>query len=131
MATTTTSTFTALGGKLVVDDDLGGTDNTVSDNVTGATSGKIFVVQIDNTLNTSSLYLKIRDASSATPSTSTANGAGTPHLMFYAPSGKTTSYVIPEGHAYAAGVSMWCTTSAVAGTEVEPPEDVTVTLICS
>ena len=131
MATTTTSTFTALGGKLVVNDDLGGTDQTVADNVTGATSGKIFVVQINNLLNSDPLLLKIRDGADATPSETGTNGDGTPHLMFYAPAGKTISYVIPKGHAYAAGVSMWCTSSAVVGTEDNPSENVTVTLICS
>jgi len=129
MATTTISTFTALGGKLVTDDDVGGSN--ASDNVTGATSGRIYVVQIDNTGNTTSSYLKIRDEASATPSTSTANGAGTPHLMFVAPAGKTISYVIPDGHAFTAGVSMWCTTTAVVGNQTDPTSNVTVTLICS
>lgn len=129
MATTTISTFTALGGKLVTDDDLDGANP--SNNATGATSGRIYVVQIDNTGNTVASYLKIIDASSATPATTTVNGVGTPHLMFLAPAGKTISYIIPDGHAFTAGVSMWCTTTAVVGNQTEPGSDVTVTLICS
>ena len=96
MATTTISTFTALGGKLVTDDDLDGANP--SNNATGATSGRIYVVQIDNTGNTVASYLKIIDASSATPSTTTVNGVGTPHLMFLAPAGKTqTDTLSPQG----------------------------------
>ena len=128
MATTTISTFTAVAGKLIVDDDLGSTE---SENVTSASSGKIFMVEIDNTLNTVPVYLKIRDASSVDPTVSASNGDGTPELMFYAPSAKSITYVMPEGHTYDAGVSMWCVTSPTVANTTSPGSDVTVSLLCS
>lgn len=128
MAKTTISAFTALAGKLVSDDSVGAAP---VDNATGATSGRIYMVDIDNTLNSAAVYLKIIDAASATVSTTTANGAGTPHLMLYVPKGKSITYAIPDGHAYSAGVSYWCVTSSAVGNESGPQSTVTVRLLCS
>ena len=130
MAVTTISTFTAVAGKLVTDDAIGSTG---VDNVTGATSGKIFMVECDNTLNKTDVYLKIIDAANITNSvgTTTANGAGTPHLMFYVPKAKSITYVIPEGHSYTAGVSVWCVTSSAVGNSSGPSSSVKINLLCS
>jgi len=124
-----TAAFTVLGGKLIVDLDCDG--GAPTDNVTGATSGSIFMVEINNEANSAAVYLKIRDASSATVGTTTANGAGTPHLMFYAPAYTKISYLNIDGHAFTAGVSMWCTTAAAVGTTTNPSNDVIVKLVSS
>jgi len=127
MAATTISTFTALAGKLVTDDSIGSGIN----NATGATSGRIYMVEGDNTLNTSAMYLKIIDNAQTDIGTSTANGTGTPHLMFYLPKGKSITYVIPEGHAYTAGVSVWCVSDPTVGNQSVPESEVKINLICS
>tara|TARA_R110000744_G_scaffold261395_1_gene376146 strand:+ start:847 stop:1230 length:384 start_codon:yes stop_codon:yes gene_type:complete len=127
MAATTISTFTALGGKLVTDDDI----SSGISNATGATSGRIYMVECDNTLNISAMYLKIIDAAQTSTGTTTANGSGTPHLMFYLPKGKSITYVIPEGHAYTAGVSVWCVSDPAVGNEIAPENKVKINLICS
>ena len=124
-----TSAFTVIGGKLIVDLDCDGGEAT--DNVTGATSGSIYIVEINNEANSTAVYLKIRDHAEAVVGTSTANGAGTPHLMFYAPAYTKISYLNIDGHAYAAGVSMWCTTAVAAGTTTNPSNDVIVKLVAS
>jgi len=129
MASSTTSSITALGGKIVID--LAVSASTANGNVTSATSGRIYMVQIDNTTNSATFYFKIRDAASATPNTTTSNGAGTPHLMFACPAYQKVTYAIPDGHAYAAGVSIWGTTSVTIGDTTPATNDVIIKLVCS
>lgn len=129
MAALTTSSISALGGKLVVDVAMAA--NTASTNTTSATSGRIYLAQIDNP-NSTNFYLKIRDHASATPSTTTANGAGTPHMLLKCPPYQTITYSIPGGFAYTAGVSIWGSTSTSLGsTTASPSNSVTVKLVCS
>ena len=129
MASSTTSSITALGGKIAID--LAVSASTSNDNVTSASSGKIYMVQIDNTTNAATFYFKIRDAASASPATSASNGAGTPHLMFACPAYQKITYAIPDGHAYAAGVSIWGTTSVTIGDTTDATNDVIIKLVCS
>ena len=89
------------------------------------------MVQIDNEANSTASYLKIRDNAAATPSTTTANGAGTPHFSFKAPAYKKITYAIPGGAAFTAGLSMWCATSTAVGNQTDPTKPVIVKLICS
>ena len=129
MAALTTSSISALGGKLVVDVAMAA--NTASTNTTSATSGRIYLAQIDNP-NSTNFYLKIRDHADATPSTTTANGAGTPHMLLKCPPYQTITYSIPGGFAYTAGVSIWGSTSTSLGsTTASPSNSVTVKLVCS
>lgn len=129
MASLTTSTISALGGKLVVDIALSASNS--NDNVTTATSGRIYMCQIDNTANSDAFYVKIRDAASASPSTNTVNGTGTPHIMFQCPARKKVTYAIPGGHAYTAGVSVWGGISTTVGDTSASTSDVIVKLVCS
>ena len=65
MAVTKTTTITSLAGTLVIDFQANATSE---DNVTGNSSGAFYLIDIDNTANASTFaYVKIRDASSATP----------------------------------------------------------------
>lgn len=129
MASSTTSSITALGGKIVID--LAVSASTASANVTSASSGKIYLVQIDNTTNSTTFYFKIKDANSAAPANTASNGAGTPDLMFSCPAYQKITYVIPDGHTYAAGVSVWGTTSVTIGDTTAAANDVIVKLVCS
>tara|TARA_R100000458_G_C8223933_1_gene207502 strand:+ start:479 stop:871 length:393 start_codon:yes stop_codon:yes gene_type:complete len=130
MASTTTSTISALGGKLVADLSVSASDQEVNNNVTSGTSGSIYLVEINNP-GSNALYVKIRDASSATPSTSTANGNGTPHMMLYCPARGKTSYAIPGGFAYSSGLSFWASTVATVGSTASPTTACTVRIACS
>lgn len=129
MPSLTTSTISALGGKLVVDVSIAGGNPNV--NVTTATSGRIYLAYIDNTANSSPVYLKIRDNASASPGTTTANGTGTPHMMLFCGAYKKISYAIPGGYPYVAGVSIWCPTTATVGDTSSATSDVIVKLVCS
>jgi len=129
MAATSTSSITELGGKYVLDRDCSASDGPTQ-NVTGG-AGNIYMVQINNEANSTPSYLKIRDNASATPATTTANGAGTPHFSFKAPAYTKITYAIPGGAAFTAGLSMWCVTGTEVGNETDPSEDVIVKLICS
>jgi hypothetical protein len=126
MAATTTAAITKLGGILVVDFD---SDTSVASNVTGNTSGSLYLVDVDNTANSStSAYVRIKDAASAN---SNSLGTLTPHFMFVAPPGMKTSYVMPEGQVYSAGLSMWCTTSNAVQNTSAPTNAVIVRLVAS
>jgi len=126
MAVTKTTTMTALGGNLVVDFDA---DNTSEDNITGNSSGTLFLVEIDNTANASTAaYFRIRDASSADPTDATN---GVPMWVFYAAAASTATYAIPLGIDYSAGLSAWCTTNNAAQNNSAPGSAVVVKLIAS
>ncbi len=126
MAATKTTAITGLGGILVVDFDA---DTSVATNVTGNTSGTLYLVDVDNTANaSSSAYVRIKDASSANSSSA---GTLTPHFMFVAPPGTKTSYAMPDGQPYSAGLSMWCTTSNAAQNTTAPSSAVIVRLVAS
>ena len=126
MATVSTSTITELGTKYILDRNIKGTQ--ASADVTGST-GVIYMVEIDNEANSSAVYLKIRDAATATPSTATANGVGTPHYSFIAPAFTKMSYQIPVGAEFTTGLSVWCTTSPTVGVAKNPSKPVIIKLI--
>ena len=129
MAATSTSSITELGGKYVLDRNCTGANGATA-NVTGG-AGSIFMVQINNEANSTASYLKIRDNAAATPATTAANGAGTPHFSFKAPAYKKITYAIPGGAAFTAGLSMWCVTGTAVGDQVNASSAVIVKLICS
>lgn len=123
MAVTKTTTTTALAGTLVVDLDA---DATIEDNVTGNTSGSIYLVDVDNTANTSAaVYLRIADASSV------ANVSVDHTWLFHVLAGRRMSYVMHAGIAYSAGVTMWCTTDPASGNGTSPSSAVVVRIVAS
>tara|TARA_R100000995_G_C3395191_1_gene82329 strand:- start:92 stop:484 length:393 start_codon:yes stop_codon:yes gene_type:complete len=126
---TSTSSITELGGKYVLDRSCTGGSGATT-NITGG-AGSIFMIQINNEANSTPVYLKIRDNATATPSTTTANGVGTPHFTFRAPAYKKITYSIPGGAAFSAGLSMWCVTGAVVGSQSDPVSSVIVKIIAS
>tara|TARA_R110002020_G_scaffold475194_2_gene709035 strand:- start:530 stop:922 length:393 start_codon:yes stop_codon:yes gene_type:complete len=105
--------------------------NTFVDNIFGKTAPKIYVVKVDNTLNTSqAVYLKIFAAGGATSSGITL-GTDQPFFVCKARAGATTEIYVPLGmtlptgdYAHMAVV----TTAGTAGTTA-PNGTVKVTLI--
>jgi len=129
MPATSTSSITEIGGKYILDRNCN-VENGAYTNVTGAT-GSIFMIQINNEANSSAVYLKIRDNVAATPSTTTANGLGTPHFTFKAPAYRTITFAMPTGAAFTQGLSMWCTTGSEVGNQSSPTNAVIVKIIAS
>ena len=126
MAVTKTTTITSLAGTLVIDFL---TNATSENNVTGNSSGTLYLIDIDNTANASTFaYVKIKDASSATPNHATN---GIPTWQFTAPPGVKTSYAFPDGQDYAAGLSMWCTSNPAHQDVTSPAAAVIVKLVSS
>lgn len=124
MAVTKTTTITSLAGTLVIDFQANATSE---DNVTGNSSGAFYLIDIDNTANASTFaYVKIRDASSATPNHASN---GIPTWQFTAPPGTKSSYAFPEGQDYAAGLSMWCTSNPAHQNVTSPGAPVIVKLV--
>ena len=127
MAVTKTTTITALAGNLVVDFTA---DATSEPNITGNSSGKFYLIEIDNTANASSLaYVKIRDSgSNAVPGNPST---GIPTWQFVAPKGAKITYTFPEGQDYSAGLNMWCVTSPAHQNTNPPSNSVVVKIIAS
>ena len=123
------SSVTELGGKFVLD--LNATASSGSTNNVTAAAGSVFLVQIDNEANTTDVFVKLKDATSASPSVVQENSTGTSEFIFKAPAYKKISYAIPAGAVFSNGISMWCTTSSTTGTTNDPSKPIIVKLICS
>mgnify|MGYP003629258372 CR=1 FL=1 len=122
MAASLRTAITELGGVLATAHTL---DSDGLPNVTGNSSGSIYVIDIDNTNNTVAVYLKIIDHAVNV-------GAGQiADMMFRGTPGKVTSYVFDAGIPYAAGVSIWCTTYAAVASDADPGSSVTVSILAS
>ena len=124
MAITKTTSITDLGGLLITNFDA---DSSVSAHVTGNTTGSLYLVEIDNTANTTtSAYLKIKDAQSAG-----AEGTLVPNWVFIAAPGATAVYAFPDGQSYSVGLTFWCVTSNAPDNTTSPGSDVVVRLVAS
>tara|TARA_R110001583_G_scaffold75314_1_gene207455 strand:+ start:2581 stop:2949 length:369 start_codon:yes stop_codon:yes gene_type:complete len=122
MAVALRESVTELGGVLVSATNVVSSGN---QNVTGNSSGTMYLIDIDNTNNTTDVYLKIKDHA-----TSVGNGQ-TPDWMFKGKAGIVTSYVFNTGMAYAAGVSIWCTLLATVNDNTNPASSVRVDIVAS
>tara|TARA_R110002012_G_scaffold18824_6_gene68783 strand:+ start:1968 stop:2354 length:387 start_codon:yes stop_codon:yes gene_type:complete len=126
MSVTVSNVANPLGTLLVTDTEANGT---AEENATGAT-GIIYSVQIDNTLNTAGVYVKIADNAMA----GTTSQDQAPHYVYYAPAGETVTYACPGGSAYATALSFWCTTvkasfHGVNETQTDPLSNVNVKIL--
>ena len=108
MAVTVADVSNPLATKLVIDAATDTNADAAERNVTGAT-GIMYYVQIDNKNNAAATYVKAKDATTATPSTTTAD------WVLYAAASTKTSYVIETGVAFSAGLSFWGTSTAANG----------------
>jgi len=124
MASTTTGTITALGGKLITDFEA---NSTRSNNVTSASSGSFYLVEVDNTANAQTFaYLRIKDAASAPQAADLV-----PTWMFVAPPGTKTCYAFPDGQEYSVGLTCWCTSSTAKQNTTDPANAVIVRIVSS
>lgn len=122
MAASLRSSITELGGVLVTAHTL---DADGEANVTGNSSGSIYLIDIDNTNNTVAVYLKMVDHASNV-------GPGqVPSLVLRGTPGVVTSYVFESGLAYSAGVSISCTPDSNVAGNTDPTNSVTVSLVAS
>ena len=89
-------------------------------------SGTIYLIEVDNELNAGPVYLKIVDGTSASISTTTANGAGTPDYMFRIDAHSKLCITVPGGISLSTGLSYWVTTGISVGSTAEPASAVSV-----
>tara|TARA_R100000231_G_scaffold52062_1_gene43937 strand:+ start:1262 stop:1636 length:375 start_codon:yes stop_codon:yes gene_type:complete len=114
MASYTKTTPTSLADELVC---IVSTSTSADDNITGSTSGTLYLVEVDNTLNENTgIYLNIAEASSAT------SGTTVPDFRLYVSAGKKSTFTWSEGHNYSSGLSAWVTSSNVY-TELSGPSN--------
>ncbi len=112
MASYSKTTPTALADELIC---MVGVGASSQNNVTGNSSGKLYVLEVDNTRNTNlGIYFNIADASSATV------GTTVPTFRLYIPAGKKSSLTWAEGHSYSSGLSVWASVTKTT-TRVEGP----------
>ena len=117
-STTITSTGAAT---LIVNTDVDETDD-----VAVAASGKLQMVEINNTANTTPLYLQLFNATAGiTP------GTTEPDMVLFCPAGQKINYIIPAELTFGTGIKMFGSTNlAVSGySAAGPASAVTVTLL--
>jgi hypothetical protein len=121
MAVTVTNQSNPIGSKLVQDTSAAGT---AVDNTTGA-SGVLYVVEIDNTANSSVVYFKMADTDDATAGTTAAG------LVLLCNASTKMSYAFPTGITFSTGFSHWCVTSATESSVANPSSAVVVRYVTS
>ena len=88
------------------------------------TSGSLLMVEIDNTGNSSAVYLNLYDitgGATVTPGTTNED------YVFMAPASSRITYACPEGAAYAAG--LWATVVSTPGAATGPAAAVTAYIL--
>lgn len=120
MSTSTIDRIAALGGKLTTDLNIG---NTSQSNVTGA-AGTLYMITIDNTANTSVVYLKLVDAL-------TGGHGVAPNWQFKVPASAKISFLMPEGTSFTTGLSIWCVIGPETNNNNSPANDVILNVITS
>jgi len=116
MAVTVTNQTTPLGSKIVQDT---AASNTAVDNSTGG-SGSLYMVEIDNSSYGDDVYFKLANSTNATAGTTAST------MVLFCPASSKRSYVFPEGLAFSAGFSHWCTTAAAEDSTAAPSTPPTV-----
>tara|TARA_R100001594_G_C4037577_1_gene262534 strand:- start:236 stop:610 length:375 start_codon:yes stop_codon:yes gene_type:complete len=108
--------LTALAEELITIPSLG---KTAVSNITGSTSGKMYLLEIDNTANPDEdLYLKIADTNSAT------TGSSAYKLKFKIAANKKQTIVFPMGYEYYSGLSVWVTKTSPLTSTTGPSSNV-------
>lgn len=107
-----------IGSKLIAETYAGATP---SNNVTGS-SGALFMVDIDNALNSVSSYLKVYDSASPVV------GTTPPDLIFAVGPSIRRSFVLPEGWAFT-NLSFACVTAGGTAGSSSPASAVLVWLV--
>ena len=95
-------------------------------NVPGNSSGLIYMVEIDNHLNSAASYVKFRF--SASESTTSGTEA---HMILMAPAKEIINYAFPGGVAYTTGLTGWVTTSAALSASQLPVAEVRVKILAT
>ena len=110
--------LTSLADKLVT---VSVVSNTVNNNITDATTGTIYIIEVDN-LGSAGVgaYLKIADASSATV------GTTQPKLSLYIPPETKQTFALQNGHTYTAGLCVWATRNPGYTDNTKPDAALTV-----
>jgi hypothetical protein len=121
MAVTVTNQSNPLATKLVQDT---AATSTAVDHTTGA-SGTLYMIEIDNSSYSTAVYFKVANATTATAGTTAAT------MVFLCPASVKRSYAFPEGIAFGAGFSHWCTTGAAESNTDAPSTPPTVRYVTS
>lgn len=128
MAATITTTIGIIAELFVKNTDA--VASAVDANVTTGASSSIFLIDVDNTLNTSAVYFKAVNATSATV------GTTTPVILFKVPASTRLSMSVSSTATVTlgTGVSFWVSTdagtgAAPSGTNLDPSNNVTVRLL--
>lgn len=119
MATTIQSPVLTSSLKIIKDTDADGTSEA---GVTGA-STVIYMIHVDNTLNSAASYLKLYNAAAPTI------GTTAPDIIVMAPAASVKTLYIPEGVTFATDLSFACVTTAGTAGTTSPTSDVAVTLV--
>jgi len=120
MALTVSTQVSPVANRLVVETASGATPN---NNVLGAV-GKVYTIDVDNSLNAVPCYLKLYD--DGNPSV----GTTAPNMIVPVKASQRRGCVIPEGLDFTV-LSFACVTLPGNGGTTAPTQPVTVRLVCS
>tara|TARA_R100001224_G_scaffold48764_1_gene28201 strand:- start:499 stop:873 length:375 start_codon:yes stop_codon:yes gene_type:complete len=121
VASYTKTTPSSLADELVCVVSVG---NQSENNITGSTSGKLYLVEVDNTENSDiPVFLNIADASSATA------GTTVPDFRMNIPRGVKSTLLWSEGHEYSAGLCIWASTTSATSSPSGPDGNVIVKML--
>jgi len=97
-------------------------NGTANANITGA-SGTLHVIQINNNANSSAMYFKMVDGTSAPV------GTTEPHFIFRVSASSTLTCVFPGGIAFTSGFTAYCVDGPGTAGTASPGSSVTVHFI--
>ena len=119
MGVTTTTLGTPFGAKIIIDLDA---DETLEAATTGG--AELFQVRIDNSSNTSDVYVKMIDAATGNVTVGTTET----HFVFPCPAGARINYIPYTGLVFGTAISMFCVTGIDKDSTDGPGEKVEVRL---
>jgi hypothetical protein len=121
MSTIQQTPLSTLADKIVT---VSALSNAPSNNITAATTGTIYLLEVDNLgSNAVGAYLKIADASSATV------GTTQPKISLYIPPNTKQTFAFQNGHTYTAGLSIWATRNPGYTDNTKPDTGLTVKVL--
>ena len=123
MAVNTTNIAARLAESLITDETADA--STEEENIFSGTSlaSKIYCVELDNTSNGISAFLKIQFAT-------TYNTNSSPNLQFYVPAGEKVHYLFPDGLPFTTGISfIGSVTAASTGAQTDPTNNLRVKIL--